>query len=158
MSDLWCKTCGKFKSSAGHTCPPKWQVWGEDLGGRDRDDALEVFAVDAEYAAQDAAEIDDAGGDYSIVSGSEVRVFVAKEGSDKIQQFIVSGESVPQYNANEISSEDIKLIDKMEKEGFRYDAHWGSFRGMNCQIKERELKKQLNEGKSLLEIIRGMPK
>lgn len=77
-----------------------WLVWREEQGDAEAD-AREVVACDSKEAAEDFAEWDDSGGDYSIVGGSEATLQVRRAGDDAapVETFVVSGESVPQYNA-----------------------------------------------------------
>ena len=74
-------------------------VWRPELDETE-EDAREVFAVDAEQAAEDFAEWDDADGDYTIVRGGDATLHVrAKDKPGAAEVFVVSGETVPQYTA-----------------------------------------------------------
>jgi hypothetical protein len=96
MSDR-CKICGGWPILGTHTCPPKWHCW-ESLN-QEREDASEVFAPDAQTAAElHAEEWDDEC--YLLGHGDpSIEVFVVKDGADEVEKFVVYGESVPQYRA-----------------------------------------------------------
>jgi hypothetical protein len=77
-------------------------VWVPD-SGEDREDAVRVYAYDADLAARKWAEDDDAmSADYSIVGGTPATVGVAATGSAKVEWREVSGESVPEYRSREV--------------------------------------------------------
>ncbi len=84
-----------------HSRPPRWDVWHNDpFYGRE--DAETVYAVDAEEAARKWGESYDSDGDYSLLGGAEIEVFVAKRDDPKTVLYSVSGESIPVYSATEI--------------------------------------------------------
>lgn len=77
-------------------------VWCPDMGSG-REDAHEIQAYDHESAAKGWAEREDWwSAEYSIVSGRETPTVCVAEGEEPEQQFIVSGESVPQHYATAI--------------------------------------------------------
>lgn len=75
-------------------------VWEAEYG---RDNAYKVEAFDAKHAARRWAERYDSDGDYSVVGGAEVVVFVAldQDGSTP-ERFVVSGEVNPVYYARSL--------------------------------------------------------
>jgi hypothetical protein len=122
-----CATCGEWDFGTNpHRCPPAWLVWCLDYG-EDVYNVCPSYGWTPEAAVEKWAEADDAGGDYTIVGGSEATVCVARQtdydaimlaigdtldddGTDpppglKVQRFVVSGESVPQYHAREVADE-----------------------------------------------------
>ena len=163
----WCKKCGVFifrSDNREHECNPKWDVWGEDICREERADAIEVYAIEGQYAAEGGVEKDEreSGDGYSVAEGTIVRVFVSQDGSNEIKQFTVSGEVVPQYSAREMEPLEIQLIDQMEKDGWKYDTHWDEFRKVvrkdgtilgRLKVKLRKIKKEMEKGKTLSEIV-----
>jgi len=94
-----CKRCGQWNFyEKQHKCLPCFDVWSNDESyetGR-----VEIYAIDPQEAVEKWAEINDADSEeYAIVNGDNVTVCVAAPGSDNALRFIVTGESVPQYNA-----------------------------------------------------------
>jgi hypothetical protein len=86
-----------------HKCPPIWYVWCPE-DGEERGDARKIFATDPDDAAEKWAELDDSeSSEYRIVGGRDIHVCVQKDGLDVVHDFVVEGESVPQYNAKMIS-------------------------------------------------------
>jgi hypothetical protein len=97
----WCKTCGDYMLFPdSHKCPPIWECWCPDEG-ETRDDPRMIRASDAEAAAEKWAEEDDRYGDYTIIGGNDATVCVAKPDNDEVRTFVVTGESVPEYHAEE---------------------------------------------------------
>ena len=103
----WCTACGGFLwSGKRHMCPPAWDVWCPERDG-ERGDASPTHAYNAREAAQKWAERDDRDScDYTIVGGDVVIVHVAAVSGDDVRRFTVSGESVPQYHAEEVGGDD----------------------------------------------------
>jgi len=107
-----CRECGKhffFASDAqSHRCLPQWHVWEDD--GEGREWATVVRAHDAQAAAEQWAEQEDQNSaDYDIVSQREIpTVRVApvdgEGGVADIRYFVVSGQSVPEYTAREVTA------------------------------------------------------
>lgn len=100
MSELqYCRPCATYHWR-GEACLPLWDVWqSED----ERANAQQVAGRDASDAAERWAAQDDAGGDYSIVSGDPAEVDVAPGGEPgPVLRFRVTGESVPSYSAESI--------------------------------------------------------
>ncbi len=105
-----CKTCGQYYFFEDHCCLPAWRVW--ECEDNDIYNGKIIFEIDEEEAAKKWAEYDDVyTADYSIVSGTDVYVFVCSEEeyrydpeTVKPKKFLVSGESVPKYYAREVES------------------------------------------------------
>lgn len=97
-----CAICGTFSVFGHHRCPPKWEVHVPDYHGED--DWSAVFAHDAEEAAERYAEKYDSEGDYTVVGGSSLTVYVraADDPDAKVIKYEVSGEAVPRYSAYEV--------------------------------------------------------
>ncbi len=100
-----CPTCQEFyfpSIDATHRCQPRWLCWLPDDSSRE--DASPVHAHDAEAAAEKYVDSCDPDCDYSCVSGNPQAVHVVPDefGTQKIQVFIVQGESVPQYRGEEV--------------------------------------------------------
>ena len=113
-----CAKCGEWLLDYGkHECPPAWIVWCPEWD-QTIHDTRPTFAYGAESAAEKWAESEDAGGDYTIISGDEPEVCVAlrseydrlveddgrrepPEGLE-VRRFVVAGESVPHYHAREV--------------------------------------------------------
>ncbi len=79
---------------------PVWLVWRPEQDETEGD-ARGIEAWDAEQAAEDWAEHDDQGGDYTIVGGDSATLSVRPrdDASAPVEVFVVSGETVPQYSA-----------------------------------------------------------
>lgn len=80
--------------------PKTFIVWCPDLGST-QEDGDRIKALDAEFAAEKWAQIDDAySAEYAIVGGQEREVVVVedREGAQELR-FKVTGEAVPQYYA-----------------------------------------------------------
>ena len=100
MSDNpWCRVCNGYLYE-NHRCPLKYRVWNPENG--DEEDGALLYAQDHEEAAEKWAELEDQYGDYCIVGGSEVTVKVRLGGEQDIQEFCVTGESVPMYHAERV--------------------------------------------------------
>lgn len=94
---LHCPTCDEFPLDlAKHTCPPRWTVRFED------DAEYQVYALDADHAAEKAAELYDPESDYTIASGKQHRVTVLPDGGGPVQTFDLRGEFDPSYIAYEV--------------------------------------------------------
>ena len=97
-----CPKCDEYiyeSSILSHKCHPIFLVWESE---NDETDAREVRAFDEESAAEKWAEEDDCNSaEYDIISGNDVEVTV-KAPDGTIKKFKVSGESVPQYHADEV--------------------------------------------------------
>ncbi|MGJ7544591.1 hypothetical protein [Variovorax sp. LT1R16] len=79
-------------------------VWCPDFGS-ERSDARHFKAIDHEDAACKWAQREDqASAEYSIVGGTSMVVMVS-EGDDAPQEFTVSGEAVPAYQARAAKKE-----------------------------------------------------
>lgn len=104
MSDnAWCPTCGKFMMYPdSHRCPPKFIVWDPE-DGEMAEVGHEVRAADHESAAEEWADQTDCERSYCILNGNDVVVHVVLLGepAETAKRFRVSGESVPQYHAEE---------------------------------------------------------
>ena len=96
-----CGACGKYDFLGRHKCAPAWEVFWP-YGHEDWTDAATVHALSAQYAAEEWASSHDSNGDYDIVGGSEATVRVRPKGEDGLGlEFIVTGETVPEYHARE---------------------------------------------------------
>lgn len=74
-----CPTCGEWDYGPGpHRCPTAWLVWCVDWD-EDVYNVTPTYAWTPEEAAEKWAEEDDAGGDYTIIGGTEVTVCVARQ-------------------------------------------------------------------------------
>lgn len=82
-----------------------WLVWRDD---ETEEEAREVYAFDAEEAAEDFAEVTDAeDSDYTIMNnggGTVLCVRSALVTNAPVERFRVFGESVPQYNAMQLEA------------------------------------------------------
>jgi hypothetical protein len=98
----FCDICGGYiYSSREHKCPPVFEV--QEIEYHGEDEWEEIRAVDEQDAAEKYAEKSDCdSAEYSIVSGSDAEVWVRKKGDSEVKKFMVSGESVPTYHADEI--------------------------------------------------------
>ena len=97
-----CSTCNEIvwkHERRPHECKPVFEVNYEPWYGED--EWQEVFAYDHEGAAEKWGDDSDSNsGEYDIVSGkSSPVVKVRKKGEDEIQEWVVTGEAVPQYSA-----------------------------------------------------------
>lgn len=99
-----CSTCGEWVYSKYHKCEPVWLVAIVEGEEQPRDDDYsEVRAADEEEAAEKAAEENDNSAEYSVLKGNGDYVAWVKAAADaKPRRFKVTGESVPQYHAEEI--------------------------------------------------------
>ena len=80
----------------------EYLVWQE---GDERESARVFVAFDHEDAAKDWAENYDSG-DYTIIEGSEERVYVALNEPDSVAElYLVYGEVLPEYYARLIEEE-----------------------------------------------------
>jgi hypothetical protein len=102
MSLDWCIECQSYHWN-GEKCYPKWYVWCEYYG-EEFEDADIIYARDKESAIEKWAEQSDSdSADYTIVSGTEVSVFICSYDNEKeINKYIVSGEAIPSYTARKI--------------------------------------------------------
>ena len=106
MAYDWCVKCRAYHAADKHSLI--FEVWDTD-GAELPDfepDIVEVYATDAEDAAEKWAEADDLNSaEYNIVSGdSSPTVAVREKGKELIVFYILTGESVPQYMAEEVSN------------------------------------------------------
>ncbi len=95
-----CKTCGELVFwPNGHLCDPAWEVL--DWCGKPED---KVFAVDAEEAAEKAAQRDL---EYSGEHADEVEFSIRPIGSDgPWTKFVVSVEYEPVFHATEVTDDE----------------------------------------------------
>lgn len=103
----WCNDC-RACHKAGHHLP-LWDVWCNEHGD-ERGDYRPVRASDAEEAAKRWASMTDyESADYTIVSGEEETVFVAPHDDETTppKKYLVTGESIPQYYAREITDDSL---------------------------------------------------
>lgn len=106
MTTKHCPTCNEWAPSKYHKCKPLWLaaiVEGEEQP-RD-DDYSEVRASSEEEAAEKAAEEDDSNSaEYSILKHYDAQyvAWVKAATGAKPKRFKVTGETVPQYHAEEV--------------------------------------------------------
>ena len=101
-SVAFCRTCRRHHwDGHAHRCPPAYLAWCPDLD-EDEDEAIALYAVEAEEAAEEWAERQDAdSAEYGIVVGEPATVHVrAPDGTVTVWR--VTGESVPSYSAEEV--------------------------------------------------------
>lgn len=103
MSDQ-CRICGEWTYLSGrHKCPPRWLVWDPDQGETPAD-ASPVYATDGQAAAEKYQEQSEANAcEYTCMEGGEVSLHILPDeltAVEDVQVFVVTGESVPQYNAS----------------------------------------------------------
>jgi len=102
MAYDWCVKCAAYH---GDRHSPIFEVW--DTDGAELPDfepyIVEVYATHAEDAAEKWAEREDwNSAEYSIVKGdSSPTIAVREKGTETIVFYIVTGESVPNYMAEE---------------------------------------------------------
>lgn len=75
-------------------CAQPWKGKVEEVSWRD------MYAIDAETAAEEYAEQTDSEGDYIIIRNGEAEVWV-RDPENKITAFDITAESVPEYRATE---------------------------------------------------------
>lgn len=93
-----CRTCGHWGFADKHACPPIWEA--RIFETKWQNDWTEVYATDAEDAAERFAEEYDQGGDYTIIRDGNAEIEVRRQGSDEAAIFDISAESVPEYTAH----------------------------------------------------------
>lgn len=105
MSLDYCGDCKSYHFD-GEACYPLWIVWSPEEGPEE-DVAVEVRSIAAQTAAARWAEESDGEGDYAIMSGKPTVVHVRQKAGDdqRTYRFNVTGESVPEYTADEINPE-----------------------------------------------------
>lgn len=108
MSFEMCLICGEFKYTNYHKCHPAWLVW--QLDGETENDAITVYGIDAQDAAEKWADKQDSYGDYWIVQGGNPIVCVRSASADDapIEYLAVEGEAVPQYHAQQMTLDSFK--------------------------------------------------
>ena len=111
MSHLNCPTCKEFMLYPdSHRCAPQWEVWQPDNDETRDDGARTVRGHDVEEVVRRWASQRDSDGDYSIVGGSPAVVCVARTGSDDVRYLRVEGYTVPEYRAEVIDEDEVKLL------------------------------------------------
>ena len=100
----YCKTCNAFVWNDAHTCPPAWKGWIDGFG--DEDDPTEIYADDAEDAAEALAEkiIGGCDCDTNPAQTFEVFIFIPNETENnmpKVKKFEVTGEYSISWSARE---------------------------------------------------------
>lgn len=97
----FCETCGRLTwPDIVHSCPPRWDVWCPEDGGRDG--ATTVHATDDETAAEKWGSQCDSETSYAIVDSGGAVVCVARVGCDDVAWYRVTGEATIDYTAEEI--------------------------------------------------------
>lgn len=99
-----CKTCGDFPLfPESHKCPP---IWLCQLKGDSADEWEEVYARDAEAAAEKFAEKWDIESEYSMLRGFSDYIVSVKpsdaEPDGVARQFAITAEAVPTYYGREL--------------------------------------------------------
>lgn len=101
-----CPTCQKWVyGDERHRCQPKFIVWCKDRGEDSVEDGSAYFAFDAECAAEEWAEDFDAG-DFTIIGGNSEVVSVQNVQTGEVSRYRVSGETVAQYSAEELTQDE----------------------------------------------------
>lgn len=90
-----CGICDEWGYGGKHQCPPIWEC--RVFETKYENDWQEVYAVDAERAAEKFAEDYDCHGDYDIVKRGCEEIEVRKAGSADIMMVDISAESRPHY-------------------------------------------------------------
>lgn len=104
---VYCEECGLpiFNYEQGrHRCPDAYRVWSIEDG---EEEGAEIILAGAAWDAAEkwGASFDQGCGDYPLVRGESIAVIVEHEKSGARKKFIVSGEMVPEYNAQELPDE-----------------------------------------------------
>ena len=106
MAYDWCVKCGAYHAADKHSLI--FEVWNTDGAEQPNFEPaiVEVYATDAEDAAEKWAEREDwNSAEYSIVKGdSSPTVAVREKGKELIVFYVLTGESVPRYMAEEVSN------------------------------------------------------
>jgi hypothetical protein len=90
-----CKKCGGWGWIDSHTCPPIWEARVHETKWEEH--WHEVYARDAEDAAEKFAERSDCEGDYTIIQTGCAEIEVRKLGETETVIVDISAETVPQY-------------------------------------------------------------
>jgi len=99
---MFCNKCGRYIYAQDHICPPNFWIAHEEYLGEDLE---KVYAHDYEEAAKNyAEEWDRYDCEYSIAGkGEELKIQVFDNPDrENGKTFIVTGETVPRYDAKEI--------------------------------------------------------
>lgn len=103
MSD-WCKSCGNFKFSDHHQCPPLWEV--APIEGKEiRWDEHGLFHA---HYAEEAAEVAAKEWDDYAENPEDRRVAVRKVGSTEYELFETHAEHTIKYNASQITEDELE--------------------------------------------------
>ncbi len=88
----FCKICNEYAFTDRHQCLPQWDVWDK---GNTEEDAATFYALDAQEAAEKAAE------EWADEGPQEIEVCVRPAGNERepIQEFTVSYELQVKYTA-----------------------------------------------------------
>jgi hypothetical protein len=100
MSYTACPRCKEYRWDNSCKCV-KFRCgvpWQGKLDPDDMDD--EVYAIDAEHAAEKCAERRDSDGDYTIIKHGEGEIWVM-DPDDVLTKWTIEAESVPTYHAYE---------------------------------------------------------
>ncbi len=93
-----CPRCGHFRLRECRCilfqCAQPWKGQVDEVSWRD------VYAVDAETAAEEYAENSDCEGDYTIIRNGEAEIWV-RDPENRVTVFDITAESVPEYRATE---------------------------------------------------------
>lgn len=96
----YCDACETYHREDGN-CLPVFLVYHREIGYR-----MRIRALDFQDAAERWAELYDNGdGEYALVNGQQLTVRV-QDATDVVEFFRIQGESVPQYSAEEVSTEE----------------------------------------------------
>lgn len=93
-----CPRCKEWKLYVNR-CRCELFLCGEPWQGK-VEDWHEVFATDAEEAAEKCAERFDCEGDYTIIRNGGGEIWT-KDAEDKLLKWTIEAESVPQYSARQ---------------------------------------------------------
>lgn len=101
----WCRECRRFHREDNHS--PIWNCicdedWDDDLA-ISKQYSTKIRAVEPGEAAEKFVDENDGGWDYTVISGTPMKVRVWKETTNEFHVeflfFEVAGESIPQYTS-----------------------------------------------------------
>lgn len=105
-----CVICKEFIFSweKGHKCKPLWLcaiLDEKDMPDSDKDFCYDVYAIDAEEAAEKCADGEEPSWDYIFVKNGGVDIDVKNSETGEIINFYVSAETTIEYRASAIKKE-----------------------------------------------------
>lgn len=129
MSEMFCKKCGNWKGDTSrglHKCSPLWRCWAPQWLGQTPEDGLCVYHTSSGWAAEQFVEKKEHHHcDFTVAAGGyTVQVLVMLESAyqahldknpdwepdamhDAVDVFEVTGETVAEYHAKELSKEEL---------------------------------------------------